>query len=132
MTVIRQLKGIWGLLAKLRIIAIPIPSPRKFVEEQIGIGLPLFDPPPPEPPHPPNEELAARAREVIGTGTVEERAAFDAVSGSVRRITGGAPREPRPAAVQPSPEEAEETAEGDAKTEPGPPADGSTLGDANS
>lgn len=114
MAVIRQLKGLWGVAGTLRQITDVFQRPLKVLMEQVTIGLPSWDPPPPAPPLPPDQEAVDRAMEVIGMGSVEEQKAFSRVMGTWRKITTGAPREPAridepPALPRPRPpaEEAE-------------------------
>jgi len=92
--VIKQLKGLWGVMGTLREISNIIPIAPKMLREAVTIGLPSWDPPPPSPPLPPDQVTVDRVREVIGMGTVEEKRAFERVIGSFRKITTGAPREP--------------------------------------
>jgi hypothetical protein len=92
--VIKQLKGLWGVMGTLRGIADVMGLAPKAIREAVTIGLPSWDPPPPAPPLPPDQEAVDRVMEVIGMGTVEEKRAYDRVIGSFRKITTGAPREP--------------------------------------
>ena len=94
MAVIKQLKGLWGVMGTLRGIADIFGLAPKAIREAVTIGLPDWDPPPPAPPRPPDQEAVDRVMEVIGMGTVEEKRAFERVIGSFRKITTGAPREP--------------------------------------
>ena len=71
MAVIKQLKGLWGVMGTLRGIADIFGLAPKAIREAVN-----------------------RVMEVIGMGTVEEKRAFDRVIGSFRKITTGSPREP--------------------------------------
>ncbi len=102
MTVIRQLKGLGGVMASVRGIVDIFALAPKAIREAVMVGLPDWDPPPPAAPSPPDQETAKRAREVIGMGSVEERRTFDRVMGTWRKITTGAPREPPPAGEPPA------------------------------
>ena len=96
MAVIRELKGLWGVVGTVREIADVLERPLKSIREAVSIGLPSWDPPEPAPPLPPDQETVDRVMEVIGMGTVEERRAFERVIGSWRKMVTGAPREPPP------------------------------------
>jgi hypothetical protein len=91
---IKQLKGLFGLMATFRQISDTLERPLKMIYELVGVGLPSWDPPPEVDPEVPDLEAVERVREVIDMGSVEERKAFDKVMGTWRRITTGAPREP--------------------------------------
>ena len=96
MAVIRELKGLWGIVGTVRQIADVLERPLKTIYESVSLGLPSWDPPPPAPPLPPDQETVDRVMEVIGMGSVEEKRAFDRVVGTWRKVTTGAPREPPP------------------------------------
>lgn len=94
MAIIRELKGLWGVMGTIRAISDPLTRPLKALQEAVTVGLPSWDPPPPAPPLPPDQETVDRMQEVIAMGTVEEKRAYDRVIGQVRKITTGQPREP--------------------------------------
>lgn len=94
MSIIKVLKGINGIAGLGSIIQNPLGTPLKSLREAVMIGLPGWDPPPPEPPHPPDVELAARVQEKIGMGSQQEKAAFDKAMQKWRDIKDGQPRQP--------------------------------------
>ena len=94
MAIVKQMKGLWGVMGTLREIADVLNRPKKMIRELVSIGLPSWDPPPPAPPLPPDQVTVDRVMEVIGMGTIEEKRAFERVIGTFRKITTGAPREP--------------------------------------
>ncbi|KKN36994.1 hypothetical protein LCGC14_0768050 [marine sediment metagenome] len=96
MSIVKQLKGLWGVMGTFREITDTLQRPAKMLREAVSIGLPKWDPPPPAPPLPPDQETVDRVMEVIKLGTVHEKEAFGRVMGSWRKITTGAPREPAP------------------------------------
>lgn len=96
MAVIKELKGLWGVMGTVREIADVLGRPMKSIREAVRIGLPSWDPPAEVEPSPPDQETVNRVREVIGMGTVEERRAFERVIGTWRKVITGAPRETPP------------------------------------
>ncbi|MDP1908855.1 MAG: hypothetical protein Q8K85_11190, partial [Hyphomicrobium sp.] len=68
MAVIRELKGLWGIMGTVREITDVLEFPRKMLREAVSIGLPSWDPPEPAPPSPPDQETVERVMEVIGMG----------------------------------------------------------------
>jgi hypothetical protein len=100
--VIRELKGLWGVMGTLRQVADVVQAPLKSIREAVSIGLPEWDPPAEVPPLPPDQETVNRVQEVIGMGTVEERKAYEKVAGQWRKLTTGQPRETPPEPGQPT------------------------------
>lgn len=96
MAVIKQLKGLFGIMGTLREISDVLEKPMKALREAVTVGLPKWDPPEEVEPRPPDQETVDRVMEVIGMGSVEEGKAFSRVMGSWRQITTGAPRQPAP------------------------------------
>ncbi len=94
MSIIKVLKGLNGISGYASVIQNSLGTPLKSLREAVMIGLPGWDPPPPEPPRPPNVELAARVQEAIGMGSQQEKAAFDKAMQSWRTIRDGQPRQP--------------------------------------
>ena len=94
MAMIKQLKGLFGIMGTLRQISDVLEQPLKMIREAVGIGLPHWDPPEEVDPEAPDLAAVERVREVIDMGSVGERKAFDKVMGTWRRIVTGAPREP--------------------------------------
>ena len=91
---IKQLKGLFGLMATFRQISDTLERPLKMIYELVGVGLPSWDPPEEVDPEVPDLAAVERVREVIDMGSVGERQALDKIMGTWRRITTGAPREP--------------------------------------
>ena len=94
MAMVKQLKGLFGIMGRLRQISDILERPLKAIQEAVSIGLPRWDPPEEVDPEVPDLAAVERVREVIDMGSVGERKAFDKVMGTWRRITTGAPREP--------------------------------------
>ncbi len=102
MTVIKQMKGLWGVMGSIRNITNVMGLAPKSVREAVSVGLPSWDPPGPEWPPERDQATVDRVSEVIGMGTVEERKMYDRVITSWRKITTGAPQQPPPEEERPA------------------------------
>jgi len=110
--VVSELKELNGGLGTIREIIDIGGLSVKSLHEQVGLGLPSWDPPPPLGQLPPDYEAAARAQEDMGMSTLQERQAFDKVMQIYRQVADGEPRQPArvpatpPAAAPARPQEA--------------------------
>jgi hypothetical protein len=101
--IIRELKGINRITGVLRQGLNVFNRPRKMIREIVGIGLPVWDPPPPRPPAAPDHATVKRAEGKISLSVAEERQALDRVLGNWRRTKAGEPRPPAAPDQEPPP-----------------------------
>lgn len=94
MAIIKQMKGLWGVMGTIRNITNVMGLAPKSVREAVSIGLPSWDPPGPEWPPERDQATVDRVSEVIGMGAIEEQRLLNRVMGTYRKITTGAPQEP--------------------------------------
>lgn len=101
MTIVKELKTLAGFGGALRGVTDIFNRPLKVLQEAVGMGLPSWDPPPVVPARPPDVETAAKVKEMMGMGTLQEKQTFDQVMLGWRQIRDGQPRQP--ARVEPIP-----------------------------
>lgn len=94
MTIVKVLKGIFGISGLGSIITAPLGTALKPLREAVMIGIPGWDPPPELPPGPPDDDAAQRAKETIAMATQQELEAFNKVMQIWRKVRDGQPREP--------------------------------------